>query len=240
VLNPVTRGDLHARLGSGRGIRLQTVYLIACSAFLLLSLPPEIGRLDLRDANLLLAFLVVQAVGVTYLSSAVASSEVAIEGEKGLADLVLSAFSPATVAAGKVASSAWYALYLIAIALPLVVLSASIRGGALGVVAWVGVLTIAMATAAGTWGAWLGGRFTSDFARSLAHWSLLSLVFGATMLLPASWWPASPLRLIDETVRRGASAWLFVAVAAYLALTAAGAWSIARLTAYARSLEGAV
>jgi hypothetical protein len=237
VLNPVTRGDLHARLGSGRGIKLQTVYLAACSAFLLLSLPPEIGRLDLRDANLLLAFLAVQAVGVTYLSSAVASSEIGIEGEKGLPDLALSAFSPATVALGKVASSVWYAVYLIAIALPLVVLSASIRGGALAPVAWVGALTVTMAAAAGTWGAWLNGRLTSDFARSLAHWSLLALVFGATMLLPPAWWPASPLRLIDETVRRGASGWLAVGVAAYLALTALGAWLIARLIAYARSME---
>jgi hypothetical protein len=237
VLNPVTRGDLHARLGSGRGIRLQTVYLIACSAFLLLSLPPEIGRLDLRDANLLLAFLVVQAVGVTYLSSAVASAEVGIEGEKGLPDLALSAFSPTAIAVGKVASSAWYALYLIAIAMPLVVLSASIRGGALAAVVWVAALTVAMATAAGTWGAWLNGRFTSDFARSLAHWSLLGLVFGATMLLPPSWWPASPLRLIDETVRNGATAWLAVMVAVYAALTGAGAWLIARLIAYSRSME---
>ncbi len=240
MLNPVTRGDLHARLGSGRGIRLQTVYLIACSAFLLLSLPPEIGRLDLRDANLLLAFLVVQALGVTYLSSAVASAEVGLEGEKGLPDLALSAFSPAAIAFGKVASSAWYAVYLVAVAMPLVVLSASIRGGALAAVAWVAALTVAMATAAGTWGAWLNGRFTSDFARSLAHWSLLGLVFGATMLLPPSWWPASPLRLIDETVRNGASAWLAVMVAVYAALTGAGAWLIARLIAYARSLEHGV
>jgi hypothetical protein len=237
VLNPVTRGDLHARFGSGRGIRLQTVYLAACSAFLLLSLPPEIGRLDLREANLLLAFLAVQAVGVTYLSSAVASAEIGIEGEKGLPDLALSAFSPMTVALGKTASSVWYAVYLVAIALPLVVLSASIRGSSLAAVAWAGLLTIAIATAAGTWGAWLNGRLTSDFARSLAHWSLLALVFGGTMLLPPSWWPVSPLRLIDETVARGASAWLAVAVVGYLALTGVGAWMIARLIAYARSLE---
>jgi hypothetical protein len=216
---------------------LQTVYLAACSAFLLLSLPPEIGRLDLRDANLLLAFLAVQAVGVTYLSSAVSSSEIGIEGEKGLPDLALSAFSPITVALGKVATSVWYAVYLIAIALPLVVLSASIRGGALAPVIWVGTLTVAMAAAAGTWGAWLSGRVTSDFARSLAHWSLLALIFGGTMLLPPSWWPVSPLRLIDETVRRGASAWLGVGIAAYMALTVLGAWLIARLIAYARSLE---
>ena len=94
-----------------------------------------------------------------------------------------------------------------------------------------------MASAAGTWGAWLNGRVSSDFARSLAHWSLLALVFGGTMLLPPSWWPASPLRLIDETVRHGASAWLAVGVASYVGLTALGAWLIARLIAYARSLE---
>ncbi|MGQ0571428.1 MAG: hypothetical protein ACT4P5_18145 [Armatimonadota bacterium] len=217
---------------------MQTVYLVACSAFLLLSLPPEIGRLDLRDANLLLAFLVVQNVGVTYLCSAIASSELFIEGEKGLPDLALSAFSPRTIAVGKTASGAAYALYLLGIALPLVVLATALRGARLAPIVWVGSFTAAVATAAGAWGAWLSGRFSSDFTRSFVHWVILGAIFGGTALLPGQWWPASPLRLIDETVRHGATGWLAAAAAVYLALAACALMLMWRQVRHARSQEG--
>lgn len=239
-MNPVARGDLQARMGSARGIRVQTIYLALCSVFLLLSLPPEIGRLDLRDANLLLAVLAVQIVAVTYLSSAIASSELSVEGEKALPDLALSAFAPGAVALGKAQSSGLYALYLVAIGLPLFVLTAALRGAALAPIAWAGMLTVAVATAAGVWGAWLSGRFASDFTRSFVHWMLLAVLFGGTALLPPRWWPANPIRLIEGLVREGWTPWLLAAVAAYGILAAAGAGLIGRYVAFARIHEAEV
>lgn len=221
-------------MGSARGIRAQTIYLAICSAFLLLSLPPEIGRLDLRDANLLLAVLAVQMVAVTYLSSAIASSEVSVEGEKALPDLALSAFTPSVVALGKAQSSGLYALYLVVIGLPLFVLTAALRGAALAPIAWAGVLTVAVATAAGVWGAWLSGRFASDFTRSFVHWTLLAALFGGTALLPPGWWPANPIRLIEALIREGWTPWLPAAVAAYGILAVAGTGLIGRHVAFAR------
>ncbi len=210
------------------------MYLGICSTFLLLSLPPEIGRFELREANLLLAFLIVQLVAVTYLTSASASSELALEGDKGLPDLVLSAFSPRAIATGKLLSSAAYAAFLVAIGLPLLTLGAALRGAALGAVASAGLLIVAVAMAAGTWGAWLGGRFSSDFTRSFVHWTLLAGVFVGTALLPPPWSLANPLRLLDLTVRQGWTAPLAVVVAGYAALAAAGSVLIQSHVASAR------
>jgi hypothetical protein len=236
-VNAVARGDLYARLGSARGLRVQTVYLAVCSAFLLLSLPPELGRLDVRDANLLLAFLAVQVVAVTYLCSATACAEIALEGEKGLPDLALSAFPTGTIVSGKVVSSALYAVYLALIATPLFVLAAALRGAPIAPIGLSAALVIPLGTAAGVWGAWLGGRLASDFTRSLAHWVLLGTAFGATALLPAGWWPLNPIRLIDRLVREGPTPWLAVAALGWTAVAAAGAWLCARYIGYARAQE---
>ena len=207
---------------------MQTIFLAICSTFLLLSLPPEVARFEVREANtLLLAFLIVQVVTVTYLTSAFASSELALEGEKGIPDLVLSAFSPRAIASGKAQSAAGYALYLVAIALPLVVLAAGLRAAPVSSVALAGVVTVAVAAAAGTWGAWLGGRFSSDFTRSLVHWTLLAAVFVGASMLPQPWSLASPLRLIDLVVRSGWTWAVGVVVAVYLIAAAAGAVLIA-------------
>jgi hypothetical protein len=234
-VNAVARGDLAARLGSARGLRLQTIYLAICSAFLLLSLPPEIGRIDLRDANLLLALLAVQVVAVTYLTSAVSCTELALEGEKALPDLALSAFPPRMIAAGKAVSGALYAAYLLAIGLPVFVLAAALRGAPLAPIAWATLLSLSLATAAGTWGAWLSGRFASDFTRSFAHWSFLGVLLGATALLPAEWWPANPIRVVDVIVREGWTPWLLVAIAGYLSLAGAGLVLTRRYVEHSRS-----
>jgi hypothetical protein len=239
-VNPVTRGDLRARLGSVEGIRAQTVYLAVCSTFLLLALPPEIGRFDLRDINLLLATFAVQCVAVTYLSSATASSELALDGERALPDLALSTFPPRVVALGKWQSSALYACYLVAVGLPLFALTTVLRGVSLAPVFWSSVLTIAVATAAGVWGAWLSGRFASDFTRSLVHWLLLVAVFGGTALLPPAWGPANPIRLIEALIRDGWTSWLLVAVAGYTLLAAVGTSLIRRYIAWARAHGGEV
>ena len=206
---------------------MQTLYLGACSAFLLLSLPPEVGRFELREANLLLAFLVVQLAAVTYLSGAFASSELSLDGEKGLPDLALSAFGPVEIAAGKLISSAGYALYLVALALPLTVLAAGLRAAPLSTAAWAAVLTAAAATAFGVWGAWLGGRFSSDFTRSFLYWSLMVGVFVGTARLPAPWNAVNPVLLLDEAIRTGWSWTLGGVIAGYLVAAAAGVVAVA-------------
>ncbi len=214
---------------------MQTIYLAVCGALLMLALPPEIGRGELRDANLLLAFLVVQLVIVTYLTSGFASSELALEGEKALPDLVLSAFSPSEVAVGKIQSSAVYAGYLVAIALPLAVLAASLRGAPVSVIAPSGAVSIAVATAVGTWGAWLGGRFTSDFTRSFVHWALLVGVFAGTAWLSPPWSAANPLRVIELALHGGWTGVMGAVIAGYLAVAVAGSVVIAAHVKASRS-----
>lgn len=219
ALNPVARGDLRARLSTPRGVWVQTLYLGACSAFLLLSLPPEVGRFELREANLLLAFLVVQLVAVAYLTGAFASSELSLEGEKGLPDLALSAFGAVEIAVGKLISSVGYAVYLVALALPLTVLAAGLRAAPLWTAVWAAILTATLATALGVWGAWLGGRFSSDFTRSFLYWSVLAAVFVGTARLPAPWNATNPVLQLDQAVRNGWS-WTFGAVTAVYAIAA--------------------
>jgi hypothetical protein len=237
-MNPIARGDLRARLGTHRGVWVQTIYLGICSTFLLLSLPPEIGRFELREPNLLVAFLVVQLVAVTYLSSAFASSELALEGEKGLPDLALSAFTPRAIAVGKLGSSALYAVFLAGVGLPLLTLAAALRGAALSAVMASSVLVVVVATAAGTWGAWLGGRFSSDFTRSFFHWLLLGAVFVGTAMVPPPWSLANPLRVLELTVREGWAPPLVIVLAGYAAAGLAGAAVIHFYIASARATGG--
>ncbi|MDR7480978.1 MAG: hypothetical protein QN183_07065 [Armatimonadota bacterium] len=231
----MTRGDLRARLGTSRGRGVQTFYLLLCSAFLFLSLPPEIGRFELRDAHLLLALLAAQTVAVTYLTSAFASGEVALDGEKALPDLVLSAFSTAVITAGKVLSGALYALYLVLIAAPLVVFAVALRGAPLAIALWAGAVSAAVGAAAGAWGAWLAGRFASEFTRSIVHWSLLGAIFVGTALLPPPWSLVNPIRALDGLTSGVAPALLLAVVAGYLAVALAGAAAIAAHVRAARS-----
>lgn len=226
-LNPVARGDLRVRLAAPRGLWAQTIFLAACGALVLLSLPPEPGRFEWRAADLLVLLVAVQMLAVTYLSSAVASSELALEGEKGLPDLTLSAFSPWTIAAGKWLSSAAYAAYLVAIGLPLLALGAALQGSPLVSVAWPAGFTAVVATAAGVWGAWLGGRFSSDFTRSFVHWGGLAVVFVVSALLPEPWWAINPIRVADLAVRTGWQPWMALPALAYLVAAALGAVTIA-------------
>jgi hypothetical protein len=231
----VTRGDLRARLGSPRGRGVQTLYLLLCGAFLLLSLPPETGRAELRETHLLLALLVVQLGAVTYLTSAFASGEVAANGEKALPDLVLSAFPATLIAVGKTLSGALYALYLVLIAAPVVAFAVALRGAPLAIVVWAGAVSTAVGAAAGAWGAWLSGRVASEFTRSFVHWSLLGTVFVGTALLPPPWSLVNPVRVLDRLVG-GALPWLaLAAVVGYTVVAAAGAMAIAAHVRTARA-----
>lgn len=226
-INAVARGDLRIRLGTPRGIWAQTVLLAACGALVLLTLPVESGGFGLRDAELLSLLLTVQLIAVTYVSSAVASSELALEGEKGIPDLAVSAFSARAIAVGKWQSSTIYALYLIAIMLPLVVLGAALRGGPMGTVALAGVLTLAVATAAGVWGAWLGGYFGSEFTRSVVHWVALAALFGGAAALPEPLRAVSPIRMVDLLAHSGWHWWMGAGGMVYLAISVLGVRLIA-------------
>lgn len=209
-------------MASALGRRAQTVYLGICGALLLLSLPPEVGRVAFSSADALIALLLVQLLAVTYLTSAMASGELGVEGEKGLPDLALSSFAPATIARGKLQSSAAFAAMLVASGAPLVVLAAVLRGDRLFPVVAAGVLTVIVAAAAGVWGAWLGGRFSSEFVRSVLHWLLLALALGGAAALPSPWWVLSPVRMVDGVVRSGLAQWIVAGTAVYAGLAAAG------------------
>ncbi|MCL6554573.1 MAG: hypothetical protein K6W08_15855, partial [Firmicutes bacterium] len=113
----------------------------------------------------------------------------------------------------------------------------ALRGAPLAPIAWAGVLTFSVATAAGIWGAYFAGRFTSDFTRSFVHWGFLALLLGATALLPSEWWMANPVRTIDTLVRTGWTPWLAAPVAGYLLLSVAGVRLVAGYVRDARSHE---
>src|SRR5687767_6939225 len=117
--NPVTRGDVRARLKSPKMLWALRLYVATLGVLAFLALPPESGRLpQLQELDLMTAFLAVQIVLGVYLISAASTGEIAVEGEKAVADLAMSAFSPGTIALGKVGTSAASAVGLIAAALP--------------------------------------------------------------------------------------------------------------------------
>lgn len=229
TLNAITRGDLRMRLGGGKAPMMVTLYLSVLALLAFLSLPPDLGRLDdLRQEGLLIAFLVVETVLAVYLTSASASGEIAIEGEKSVVDLAASPFAPAAVARGKMITSFLFAALLVLLASPFSLLVAGIRGEALSAVAGAALVAVVVAGALGTLAALYGAVFDSDFARSFVHWlTLLALVVGATAL-PGPWDAASPVRLIIVLARSGPRAEAAAALAGYALLSGLAAWGIAR------------
>lgn len=233
----IARGDLRARLGSPRGVLVQTVYLAAWAAFMMLSLPTGPERFGLGSADFLRLALSIQIVAVTYLSSSVASSELGMEGEKGVADLALSAFSPQAVAIGKLLSGALYSAYLVAIGIPLGLLSAGLRDVSAWPIAWAAAIALGTGTAAGVWGAWLGGRIGEDLARSLVHWTLLLVFFWATFALPPPWSVASPLRALEFATSGAWPLGTGASIAGYLVLAGAGTALVAARVRDLRAVE---
>lgn len=228
-VNPVFRSDLRHRLTSRKGGTVLTVYLVALGVLAFLSLPPDLGQLDeLRHEGLLLAFLVVETVLAAYLTSATASGEIVIEGEKSVWDLAASPFSAGVVARGKVLTAVTFALLLLALATPFLAIVAGIRGEAVGSVARAAVAALPFAAALGVAGTLYAGVFESDFTRSFVHWlTLLTLVVGATAV-PAPWDTLSPVRLVMLAVRDGLGSRVLLGIAFYGALAAAAGVGIAR------------
>ncbi|HXF82881.1 MAG TPA: hypothetical protein VNN19_09035 [bacterium] len=228
-LNPVARGDLRVRLAGAKIRTTITLYLAALALLALLSLPPDLGRLDeLRQEGLLVAFLVVEAVLVVYLVSAAACGELAIEGEKSVVDLAASSFAPDAIAVGKLTSAALFAALLVGLGAPMAVLVAGIRGEPLGAVPAAGLIAVAAACALGTLAALYGALFESEFARSFVHWlTLLAVIVGATAL-PAPWDLVSPVRLIVAASRGRAGVAVVAVLVGYLAGAVLAAAGIAR------------
>jgi len=215
-VNPVLRADVRYRLGSPKALALHTIFLVVVALLTFLSLPPELGRLDeLRQEGLLLAFLVVSTVLTMYFTSACACGEIGIEGEKSVWDLAASPFPAGTIAAGKVLSSASFAVLQWALAGPFLAVVAGIRGEPLVVLWRAALVGIPAATAMGALSTLYSAVFESDFARSFAHWTtLLAVVVGANAL-PAPWSALSPVRVLAIVVREGARPVVWVVAGAY-------------------------
>jgi len=236
ALNAVARRDLRLRLAGGKAVTMVTVYLLVLAILALLSLPPDLGRLDdLRQEGLLLAFLVVATVLAIYLTSAAACGEIAVEGEKSVVDLAASPFPPGVVARGKVLTSAVFAAWLLLLGLPFSVIVAGIRGESLFAVLRAAAVTVPVAAAIGGIGALFGAVFESDFARSFVHWlTLLAAIVGAAAL-PRPWNLLSPVRLVILAVRDGLRADVLLVTALYALLSLAAGAAIARHVARIRA-----
>ncbi len=235
-MNPVLRADLRYRMGSPKAVTLHTIYLGLVAVLTFLSLPPELGRLDdLRGEGLLLALLVVSTVLTMYFASACACGEIAVEGEKSVADLAASPFSAGTVATGKVLAGSAFAVLQFALAVPFLAVVAGMRGEPLAVVLRAGVIAIPAATATGAAGTLYSAVLDSDFARSFAHWTtLLAIIVGANVL-PAPWDVLSPVRALAVVSGGSPRPAAWVAAAVYVGIAAACAALIRRRIARIRT-----
>lgn len=239
-LNPIFRNDMRFRLTSPKAISIFTIYLSLLGALVMLALPPEVGRLDeLRQEGLLRAMLIVQMVLVTYLTSAAACGEIAVDGEKSPWDLAASPFPSGVIARGKVATSLAFAATLVVVGLPIIVIIAAIRGEPLGPLLQVPMVGLPLAAAMGALGALYGAVFDSDFVRSFVHWLTLVVLIIATTALPAPWSVIGPVRALSEAAV-GLRAETLLVAAAYLILAAVAAVALhARIDTIRREAKAA-
>jgi hypothetical protein len=185
VSNPVLRGDLRARAASRKVFAIEFFYLGVLGALAWLGMPPELGpQTAERTASLTTALIAVQAILVTYFTSACAAQEIAVETEKSPVDLVFAPFAPRSIVAGKSVATLVTAGYWLLLGAPFVALSAGIRQDSAAGLASAGALIAVVAWSMGQLGMWLGIAIESEFSRTLAHWGLLLLVFVGTLALP--------------------------------------------------------
>jgi hypothetical protein len=200
VNNAVLRGDLRARAASRKVVAIELFYLAVLGVLAWLGMPPELGAQTAeRMASLTTALLVVQAVIVTYFTSACAGQEIAVENEKSPVDLVFAPFGPRSIVAGKSLATLATAVYWVLLGAPLIALSAGIRQDPAA-----GLVRAEVFIAAVAWGMaqvalWLGTAIESDFSRALAHWGWLILVFVGTLALPL------PVRTVNPVLGIGAA-----------------------------------
>lgn len=238
-VNPIVRGDLRART-AGKAVAACTVFLSVLAVLTILSLPPELGRrTETRQQDLLQVFLTIEGLFVIYLTSAMASGEIVIEGEKAPWDLAAGPFAAGTIAWGKVITSAAYAALLGVLALPLGIVVVGIRGYSLAPILAAGAMTAAAAAAAGILGALYSTMVESDFSRSAIQWTtLLVLILGPTVGQGA-WRFISPLHAIPAAMTGDATG-VTIALVTYAGLSIAGAMALtARIGAIRREAQAA-
>lgn len=183
--NPVLRGDLRARAASPKIFAIELFYLGVLGVLAWLGMPPELGaQAAERTASLTTALLVVQAILVTYFTSACAAREIAVETEKSPIDLVFAPFAPRAIVAGKSLATLATVVYWLLLGAPLVALAAGIRQDSASGIAAAGALIAVVGWSMGQMGLWLGIAIESDFSRTVAHWGWLVLVFVGTLALP--------------------------------------------------------
>lgn len=236
-MNPVARGDLRARAASATIRTTLTVYLGILAVLAFLSVPPDLGRLeDLRGEGLLLAYFVVQMALGAYVTSAVACGEITVDGEKSVWDLAVSPFSGATVALGKLVSTALFATVLFALATPFALMVAGLRGEGVWEALRPAVVSIPAATVLGSLATLYAAVIDADFARSFVHWTtLLGVIVGAAML-PAPFALLSPVRALGAAVSQGLGPPVLAAAAGYALVAIAAAVATSRRVRIIRSL----
>jgi hypothetical protein len=216
-MNAILRGDLRARAASRKIVAIELFYLAVLGVLAWLGMPPELGAQGGdRTASLTTALLVIQAVLVTYFTSACAAQEIAVETEKSPVDLVFAPFAPRAIVYGKSLATLATAVYWLILGAPLIALSAGIRhDSAAGVLRAEGLIA-AVAWGMAQAGLWLGAAIDSDFSKALAHWSGLMVVFVGTLALPL------PARLVNPVLAISAAQDGTLPAAAYVIYPALG------------------
>jgi len=226
-LNPVTRGDLRARTASPKIVWVVRLYVAVLGLLAVFTLPAEGPLPGLADRELTQLLLLFTLGWIAYLTSALAVGEIGVEGEKALLDLAVTSFSPETIAAGKVLTSAIFAAVLVLAAAPLVALVVPLDPARVGAVVRALSVMIVVAVPLGAVGTWLTVAVPSDLVRTLVHWSLFLGLFAATRWLAAPLALVNPLRLVAAAYQGAPGIWP-VAMAPYLLVTAGGVVLIAR------------
>lgn len=220
--NPVTRGDLRARLASPKVLWVLRLYVAVLGFLAVFSLPPEGGRLPvLAETELAQLFLIFQIAWIAYLTSALAVGEIGVEGEKGILDLAVTSFSSRTIASGKLWTALLSSAGLAVLSLPVLLLVLPDGAAAPGALRALAVM-VPLAAPLALLGAWLPAAVPSDVPRTILHWSLFLVLFAATRWLPEPLILVNPFRVVAAAYTAVPTAWPLV-LAPYL-LTGALGW----------------
>lgn len=215
--NAVARGDLRARMRSPKSVGLVTFALALLAAGALLLAPQELeggSRLHIDPAYILLA---IQMVVLTYLISASACGEIAIEGEKSIWDLAGTRFSPRVIVYGKITSAVLSCLVLLVVATPLQALLLGLTDASPVPLLLGWLLTLGTACAAAAAAIWGMTLSESEGIRSLVHWAWLGMLFLLSALLPGPWRLLNPFQALRESFE-GGRAWAW-ALGSYAVLS---------------------
>lgn len=226
-MNAIVRGDFRARLTSPNARTIYTIFLGVLGVTVVLSLPPELGRLDeVRGESLLLTVLLLETIFVGYLTAATATGEIAIDGEKSVEDLASAPFSSRDIGGGKVLSALGFAGLLIALAAPVISIIAGVQGEPLVAIVRAGTMTLLFAGVVGALGAVWSAIVESDFSRSLLHWTTLLLIIAGGAALPGPWNIISPLYAVPAVVHRTGGLPLLAVVGGCVVIMVASMWAI--------------